>query len=92
MFQSLAASIQEVGLRHPVVVRHNGRLIAGERRLRACELQGWKSVPVNVIDIDQITSCSPNRSNRIGSFVRVRSWKFSERARYSKNHSTDHCG
>ena len=25
-----------------------------ERRLRACELLGWKNVPVTVIDIDQI--------------------------------------
>jgi ParB-like nuclease domain len=52
--QSLAASIQEVGLLHPIVVRRNNRLIAGERRLQACKLLGWKNVPVRVIDIDQI--------------------------------------
>ncbi len=52
--QSLAASIKDVGLLHPIVVRRDGRLIAGERRLRACQLLGWKHVPVNVIDIDQI--------------------------------------
>jgi N6-adenosine-specific RNA methylase IME4 len=52
--QPLAESIKEVGLLHPIVVRRDGRLIAGERRLRACEFLGWKNVPVNVIDIDQI--------------------------------------
>ena len=52
--QSLAESIKDVGLLHPIVVRRDGRLIAGERRLRACELLGWKNVPVTVIDIDQI--------------------------------------
>ena len=48
----LAASIKELGLLHPVVVRDDGRLIAGERRLAACKLLGWKTVPVTVIDID----------------------------------------
>jgi ParB-like chromosome segregation protein Spo0J len=41
-------------LLHPIVVRQDGCLIAGERRLRACELLGWRNVPVTVIDINQI--------------------------------------
>ena len=52
--KSLAGSIADVGLLHPIVVNSNGRLIAGERRLEACKLLGWKSVPVTVVDIDQI--------------------------------------
>ena len=32
---SLAVSIEEVGLLHPIVVRPDGRLIAGKRRLAA---------------------------------------------------------
>jgi ParB/Sulfiredoxin domain len=52
--KSLAESIEEVGLLHPIVVRRDGRLIAGERRLRACKQLGWDNVPVTVIDIDQI--------------------------------------
>ncbi len=52
--QSLAASIEEVGLLHPIVVRRDGRLIAGERRLEACKTLGWRNVPVTVVDIDQI--------------------------------------
>jgi ParB family chromosome partitioning protein len=34
----LAASMAELGLLHPIVVRPDGQLIAGERRLRATEL------------------------------------------------------
>ncbi len=52
--RSLAASIEEVGLLHPIVVRRDGRLIAGERRLEACKTLGWRNVPVTVVDIDQL--------------------------------------
>jgi ParB/RepB/Spo0J family partition protein len=51
---ALAASIKSVGLLHPVVVRPDGELIAGERRLKACEQLGWESVPFHVVDIDAI--------------------------------------
>ncbi len=44
--ESLAASIKQVGLLHPIVVRSDGRLIAGGRRLAACKRLGWQSVPV----------------------------------------------
>ena len=50
----LAASMAEVGLLHPVVVRPDGALIAGERRLRAAELLGWTEIPVTVVDLDKI--------------------------------------
>ena len=33
---SLSRSIADVGLLHPIVVTPDSRLIAGERRLRAC--------------------------------------------------------
>jgi ParB family chromosome partitioning protein len=51
--QSLAASIREVGVLQPIVVRKNGEayeLIAGERRLRAAKLAGLATVPVIVRD------------------------------------------
>jgi ParB/RepB/Spo0J family partition protein len=51
--RSLADSISEVGLLHPVVVTPEGRLIAGQRRLEACRLLGWKDVPVTVVDLYQ---------------------------------------
>jgi N6-adenosine-specific RNA methylase IME4 len=51
--RSLAESIEEVGLLHPVVVTPEGRLIAGQRRLEACRLLGWRDVPVTVVDLYQ---------------------------------------
>ena len=54
---SLAQSIQEVGLIHPVVVeRETSRLVAGERRLRACKMLGWSEIPVTFKeDLDEWT-------------------------------------
>jgi ParB family chromosome partitioning protein len=51
---SLAASIKDLGLLHPIVVRPDGRLIAGERRLAACRRLGWKTVPVTFVDLKEV--------------------------------------
>ena len=51
---SLAASIERDGLLHPVVITPDGTLIAGERRIRACEALGWKKIPVRVLDVENI--------------------------------------
>ena len=51
--RSLAASIREVGVLQPIVVRRRGEayeLIAGERRLRAAKLAGLATVPVILRD------------------------------------------
>ncbi len=54
--ESLASSIKEVGLLEPIVVRPVGnstyQLIAGERRLKACEIEGIKNIAVNIIECD----------------------------------------
>ena len=54
--EALAASIREVGILQPVVVRRLGdtgyELIAGERRLRAARLAGLTTVPVVVRDTE----------------------------------------
>jgi N6-adenosine-specific RNA methylase IME4 len=50
----LAASIAEVGLLHPIVLRSDNMLIAGERRLQACRHLGWTEVPVTMVDIAEI--------------------------------------
>jgi ParB family chromosome partitioning protein len=50
----LAASIEELGLLHPIVVTPLGELIAGARRLAACTQLGWTSIPVTVVDLDEI--------------------------------------
>jgi N6-adenosine-specific RNA methylase IME4 len=51
---SLAESIKAVGLLHPIVVRPDGRLIAGERRLEACKQLGWTKVPVTCVDLERV--------------------------------------
>lgn len=50
----LAKSIEEIGLLHPVVIRADNVLIAGERRLEACKLLGWQKVPVRIVDLQSI--------------------------------------
>jgi N6-adenosine-specific RNA methylase IME4 len=50
----LAESIRGEGLLHPIVIRPDGRLIAGKRRLEACKQLGWTDVPVNVVDLAEI--------------------------------------
>ena len=51
---ALARSIAQIGLLHPVVVRPDGLLIAGERRLAACRRLGWDDVPTREIDLDAV--------------------------------------
>lgn len=52
--KSLAASIERVGLLHPIVIRPDRVLIAGARRLEACKALGWSEVPVRVVDLTEI--------------------------------------
>ena len=51
---ALARNIAEVGLLHPIVVRPDGTLIAGVRRLAACKTLGWQDIPVHVVELDKI--------------------------------------
>jgi hypothetical protein len=60
----LAASIAELRLLHPVVVRPDGRLIAGERRLAACvsaPTASAQSTGVGVSRRDEVLARSSNR-------------------------------
>jgi N6-adenosine-specific RNA methylase IME4 len=53
--EGLAATIRDIGaLMHPIVIRPDNKLVAGERRLRAAKLLGWKTIPVTVVDIAAI--------------------------------------
>jgi len=52
--KSLAKSIQEIGLIHPPTVNERGELIAGYRRIKACEMLGWKEIPVTKLNLDDI--------------------------------------
>ena len=50
----LAGSMAEFGLLHPIVIRPDNTLIAGERRLAAARRLGWCEIPVNVVDLDAV--------------------------------------
>ena len=58
--KELAESLRNNGLVQPPTVRKNGRggyeLIAGERRLRAAQLAGWKKIRVTLIEADDQTA------------------------------------
>ena len=47
---SLANDIKENGLLNPVTITTDGKLLAGERRLRAVQELGWKTVDARVVD------------------------------------------
>jgi hypothetical protein len=51
---ALAETIKSEGLLHPIVIRPDNLLIAGERRLAACRKLGWPKVPVTVVDLQKI--------------------------------------
>lgn len=55
--KSLADSIKEVGLLEPIVVRKiqedKYELVAGERRLKACEIVKLEKIPVVIIECDE---------------------------------------
>lgn len=47
---ALEASVCEQGLLQPIVIRSDGRLVAGERRLEVARRLGWDEIPVYVRD------------------------------------------
>lgn len=58
--EELKSSIEQAGLLQPVVVRpapggSGFELIAGERRLRACQALGWEKIPAVRRDVDDRT-------------------------------------
>ena len=52
--QSLADSMTEIGLLHPIVINKQNKLIAGRRRIEAAKLLDWKDIPATVIDLDKV--------------------------------------
>jgi N6-adenosine-specific RNA methylase IME4/ParB-like chromosome segregation protein Spo0J len=52
--EELAASIDSIGLLHPIVITPDGKLIAGQRRLAACKALRWKLIDVRVVNIGKI--------------------------------------
>ena len=57
--ESLTASIRELGVLQPILVRETGdgyELIAGERRWRCATRAGLTTIPAIVRDVDDLTS------------------------------------
>jgi ParB-like chromosome segregation protein Spo0J len=52
--ESLAQSIAEVGLLHPITITPDGTLVAVLHRLEAVRLLGWDAIPVRVVDRDPL--------------------------------------
>ena len=48
---SLAASIKKFGQINPIVINRKKILIAGERRLEAAKVLGWKAINAVMVDI-----------------------------------------
>jgi len=53
--EALAASIELVGLLHPIGISTDHTLIFGERRLRAFELLGRDTIPARIINVPNLT-------------------------------------
>jgi ParB family chromosome partitioning protein len=51
--ESLAASIKEHNLIQPITVNSDYQLIAGERRFRAVQFLGWKTIDGFIVDLTQ---------------------------------------
>lgn len=48
----LAESMKRVGLLTPITINQHNVLIAGQRRLEAAKLLGWKTIEANVVQTD----------------------------------------
>jgi hypothetical protein len=50
----MANMIEDVGLLNPVTVRPGNILVAGRRRLEACQKLGWTEIPVHTIGVSDL--------------------------------------
>lgn len=48
--RSLAKSIEVRNLLHPILLRNGNELVAGQRRLEACKLLGWTTIPARFVE------------------------------------------
>lgn len=66
---TLAESIKRHGLLHPVVVKPDGSLVAGHRRIEAVRLLGWDDIPVTVIDVDDLLTAERDENTERKDFT-----------------------
>lgn len=60
---ALAKSIEAHGLLHPIVVKPDNTLVAGERRIRAFQSLGIEDIPARVIDVADLLSAERDENN-----------------------------
>ena len=46
----LERSISRIGLLNPIIINQKKKLLAGERRLRACQNLGWEEIEVHIVN------------------------------------------
>lgn len=67
--KELAESLRNNGLVQPPTVRKNAKgryeLVAGERRLRAARLAGWKKIRVTLVEADDLTAAAMTTTENI---------------------------
>lgn len=67
--QGLADSIKRHGLLHPVVIKADGTLVAGHRRIEAVRLLGVHVIPVTVIDVADLLSAERDENAQRKDFT-----------------------
>lgn len=50
----LASSIAQLGLLNRIHILPNGGLVTGLHRLEACKLLGWETIPVRIVEFDEL--------------------------------------
>ena len=61
--EALAKSIESNGLLHPIVVKPDGTLISGHRRLDAVRMLGWEDVPARVVDVPDLLAAERDENS-----------------------------
>jgi hypothetical protein len=79
--RALAESVEAVGLLHPVVVTPQGRLVAGRRRLEAVKLLGWRTVPVHVVDLEDVAEGELAENVHRKDFLPSELWAIAKRVK-----------
>lgn len=67
--ESLAESMKRHGLLHPVVVKKDGTLVAGHRRLEAAKHLGWETIPVTTIEVEDLLSAERDENEERKNFT-----------------------
>ena len=66
---TLARSIEQFGLFHPIVVDKDNQLVSGLRRIRAFKHLGRKEIPVTVLDLDDLVGAEYDENVERKSFT-----------------------